>query len=66
MPERPLVLLGVAFALGALAGYLVPVSELERRRFGPLRDRLFDRARGSATEAVETGKQALRDVVRGA
>lgn len=66
MRERPFVLLGVAFALGVLGGYLVPMSETERRRFGPVRDRLLDRARVTATDAVKSGKQVLRDVVRGA
>jgi hypothetical protein len=65
LADYPFVVLGGAFALGVLAGYLVPISEPERRQFGPYRDQLVERARGTATEAVEGGKQALRDVVRG-
>jgi len=66
LADYPFVVLGAAFGLGALAGYLIPISELERRQVGPYRDQLYERARGTATEAVESGKQALKDVVRGA
>ena len=63
--DYPFVVLGVAFATGMMVGYLVPLSDPERRQLGPYRDQLLQRARGTASEAVESGKQALRDVVRG-
>jgi hypothetical protein len=64
--DYPLAVLGSAFALGVLAGFALPMTVVERHRLGPSRDRLLDRARGTANDAVESGKAALREVVRGA
>lgn len=66
LAEYPWAVLGGAFALGVLAGLAVPVTPIERDRLGPTRDRLLERARGSATEAVQSGKQVIREAVLGA
>jgi ElaB/YqjD/DUF883 family membrane-anchored ribosome-binding protein len=64
--DNPLALVGGAFALGLLAGLVLPVTEAEHRRIGPLRDQLLDRAHDVANEAVEHGKQVVRESARAA
>ena len=51
--ENPLGLALGALALGILGGLLLPVSEFEREKIGPLRDELLDRAKTMGREAVE-------------
>ena len=59
--ENPLGLALGALAVGFLAGLVAPVSELERRTVGPLRDDLVERAKAAGTDAIEHGKQVLQE-----
>jgi hypothetical protein len=59
--ENPLGLALGALAVGFLAGLAAPVSDLERRTVGPLRDDLVDKAWNAGSDAIEQGKQALQD-----
>ena len=59
--ENPLGLALGALAVGFLAGLAAPISDLERRTVGPLRDELVDKAWSAGTDALEQGKRALQD-----
>jgi hypothetical protein len=59
--KNPLGLVIGALAVGFLAGLAAPVSELERKTVGPLRDDLVERAKSAGTDAIEHGKQVLQD-----
>jgi hypothetical protein len=66
LAAHPWVVLGGAFAFGVLAAFTVPITPVERDRLGPTRDRLLERARGTASEAVQSGKDVIREVLLGA
>ncbi len=59
--KNPLGLAIGALAVGFLAGLAAPVSELERRTVGPLRDDLIERAKSAGSDAIEHGKQVLQE-----
>jgi hypothetical protein len=59
--NNPLGLALGALAVGFLAGLAAPVSELERRTVGPLRDDLVERAKAAGSDAIEHGKQVLQE-----
>jgi ElaB/YqjD/DUF883 family membrane-anchored ribosome-binding protein len=61
--ERPLAVSAAALALGVAVGMAVPISRTERRLMGPARDRLVQRARGTAREAIGNMKQTLKETV---
>jgi hypothetical protein len=64
--EHPLAV-GVGFlALGVLAGILIPSTRKENEIVGPTRDRLVERTREAASEAVERGKHVAESVVAAA
>jgi hypothetical protein len=64
--HNPLALLGGSFALGLVTGLILPVTEVERRNIGPLRDQLVDRAQEAASAAVAQGRQAVGEAARAA
>ncbi len=64
--ENPLGLALGALAVGVLAGLIVPVSELERRTVGPIRDDLVERAKAAGTDALEHGRQVLQETAQAA
>jgi hypothetical protein len=61
MKVRPLVLVGAAFSLGLLSALFFPISAVERRRIGPLRERALQRARENAATAFERGKRVAAE-----
>ncbi len=61
--ENPLGLALGALALGLLGGLLVPASDLERRRIGPITDEIAGRAQNAVDEAIEAGKSILNDTL---
>jgi hypothetical protein len=63
---NPLAIVGGAFAVGLLAGLVIPVSSVERSRIGPLRDSLVDRAGEVAAGAMEHGKQVIAETATAA
>lgn len=63
---NPLGLVGGAFALAFLAGLFVPVTDIERRRVGPLRDAMMDKAQDAAHDAIEQGKQMVSEAAASA
>jgi ElaB/YqjD/DUF883 family membrane-anchored ribosome-binding protein len=64
--ENPLGLAIGAIAVGFLAGLAAPVSELERRTVGPIRDDLVERAKSAGSDALEHGKQVLQETAQAA
>jgi hypothetical protein len=61
--ENPLGLALGALALGFLGGLLLPVSDLERERIGPVREQIADRAQAAVAEAVDAGKSVLQETL---
>jgi hypothetical protein len=59
--ENPLGLAIGGLAVGLLAGLLIPISDAEREKLGPIRDDVATRAQTAVTEAVEAGKTILTD-----
>ncbi len=64
--ENPIGLALTALALGFLAGSLVPVSDVERRRLQPIGRRLANQARAATNDAVEAGKAVVSETVQSA
>jgi ElaB/YqjD/DUF883 family membrane-anchored ribosome-binding protein len=64
--ENPLGLALGALAVGFLGGLLLPVSDVERERIGPLTDQMSQRAQSVASEAVEAGKSVLNETLSAA
>lgn len=64
--ENPIGLALGALAIGFLTGLLIPVSDLEREKLGPLRDSLIDQAKDATSELVEHGKSVLTETTHAA
>jgi hypothetical protein len=58
--------LGLAFgglAVGFVVGTLLPQTRVENERLGEVSDRAIEAAKGTASEAVERGKQVAQEAV---
>lgn len=66
MARNPLGMAIGSVAIGFLAGMLLPVTELERERVGPIGEQLTDNAKAAAASAIEEGKTAVSMVVEDA
>ncbi len=64
--ENPLGLAIGALAIGFLGGLLLPISDIEREKLGPIRDNLVDQAKGATSELVEHGKSVLTETANAA
>lgn len=64
--ENPLGLALAALAIGVLAGLLLPVSEIEREKVGPLRDELLERAQSAGSDVIEHGKAVIAETAQSA
>ncbi len=62
--ENPLGLALGALAAGFLAGLAAPVTDIERKTVGPIRDDLVERAKTAGSDALEHGKQALQETAQ--
>lgn len=62
--ENPLGLALGGLALGLLAGLLLPTTDLERERIGPLRDELLDRAQTAGSDAIVHGRAIVEETVQ--
>jgi len=73
--QNPLGLAIGAAAVGFLGGLLIPTTELEDEKVGPMADQIKDRARDAgqelidrgsavASDAMDTAKQAAKDVAQ--
>lgn len=61
--ENPLGLFFGALAIGFLGGWLVPVSDFENERLGPIGDQLKQTAQTAGGQVLEQGKAVIRDTV---
>ncbi len=61
--ENPLGLFFGALAVGFLAGWLVPASDIENERLGPIGDQLKQTAQAASGQILEQGKAVVRDTV---
>jgi hypothetical protein len=61
---NPIGLALAALAVGFLAGSLVPVSDIERERLGPIRDRVVDQAQAATHDLVEAGKAVVAETAQ--
>jgi hypothetical protein len=64
--ENPLGLALGALALGFLGGLLLPISDIEREKVGPVREQIANRVQTAVAEAVEAGKSVLDDTIAAA
>ena len=62
--ENPIGLAIAALAIGFLSGSLLPVSQTERRRFGPVRDKLVDQAQAAGSDLLEAGKAVVAETAQ--
>jgi hypothetical protein len=61
--ENPLGLALGALALGFLGGLMLPVSDIEREKLGPVRESIADRAHSVVGEAMDAGKTILTETL---
>ena len=61
--ENPLGVLFGSMAIGFLFGSLLPLTDVEQRRLGPVGDEIKDRASAFGSGLVEQGKGVIRDTV---
>src|SRR4029079_2544155 len=59
--RNPLGLVLGGVAVGLMAGLLLPSTRVEDERMGEISDRVVDAAKETATDALESGKQVVRD-----
>jgi gas vesicle protein len=62
--ENPLGLTIGAAAVGFLAGMLIPSTEVEDKRLGPVADQVKEQARQTGQEALERGRQVAQETAQ--
>jgi gas vesicle protein len=60
--ENPLGLAIGSIAIGFLAGMLVPTTNVENEKIGPIADQVKDQVQSTAQEALDHGKQVAQEV----
>ena len=61
--KNPLLVGGLALAVGAFIAASIPISEAENRLFGERSDEVKDSARGAVTQGVERAKDTAAGIV---
>ena len=64
--ENPVGLALGSVAVGFLAGMLIPSTEIEDQKVGPIADQVKDRARETGQEALERGKEVAQEAAQSA
>jgi len=64
--ENPLGLAIGSVAVGFLAGMLIPATDVEDRKIGPIADDVKEKARETGQEALEHGKQVAQEAAQSA
>ncbi|HEX8120742.1 MAG TPA: DUF3618 domain-containing protein [Solirubrobacteraceae bacterium] len=60
--ENPLGLAVGSIAIGFLAGMLIPATNVENEKLGPMADQVKDQVKETGQEALERGKQVAQEV----
>ena len=60
--ENPLGLAVGSIAIGFLAGMLIPSTNVENEKLGPMADQVKDQVKETGQEAFDRGKQVAQDV----
>jgi gas vesicle protein len=60
--ENPLGLAVGSIAVGFLAGMLIPTTNVENEKIGPVADQVKDQVKETGQEALERGKQVAQEV----
>ena len=60
--ENPLGLAVGSIAIGFLAGMLIPTTNVENEKLGPVADQVKDQVQSTAQEALDHGKQVAQEV----
>jgi hypothetical protein len=60
--ENPLGLAVGSVAVGFIAGMLIPSTQIEDEKIGPVADQVKEKAAETGQQAVERGKQVAQDV----
>ena len=60
--ENPLGLAVGSIAMGFLAGMLIPSTNVENEKLGPVADQVKDQVRETGQEALDRGKQVAQEV----
>jgi gas vesicle protein len=60
--ENPLGLAVGSIAIGFLAGMLIPSTNVENEKLGPMADQVKDQVKETGQEALERGKQVAQEV----
>ena len=60
--ENPLGLAVGSIAIGFLAGMLIPATNVENEKLGPVADQVKDQVKETGQEALERGKQVAQEV----
>lgn len=64
--ENPLGLAIGAVALGFVGGLLIPSTNVENEKIGPMADQVTDRVKDTAQTVVDHGKEAAQDAAQAA
>jgi hypothetical protein len=64
--ENPIGLALPALAIGFLTGSLLPATDVERERLGPIRDKVVEQARATTSDLVEAGKGVVAETAQSA
>ena len=60
--QNPLGLAVGSIAAGFLAGLLIPTTDIENEKIGPIADQVKEEARSTGQEAIERGKEVVQDL----
>jgi hypothetical protein len=64
--ENPLGLAVGSVAVGFLAGMLIPTTDIEDEKVGPIADQVKDRAKETGQEALDRGKEVAQEAAQSA
>ena len=62
--ENPIGLALVGLAVGFLVGSLLPISDTERERLGPIRDRVVDQAQAATQDLMNAGRAVVAETAQ--
>ncbi|HZT11952.1 MAG TPA: hypothetical protein VFA29_04085 [Candidatus Baltobacteraceae bacterium] len=64
--DNPIGMLLAGMAIGFLVGLLLPVTQFENERLGPVADEMKDRVRQARSEVVRRGGEVIKETIEAA